>query len=31
MGYYAYFKDTEGNILGLWQTDPSAGGSAPAE
>jgi predicted enzyme related to lactoylglutathione lyase len=25
MGYYAYFKDTEGNILGLWQTDASAG------
>ncbi|MFC8040165.1 VOC family protein [Paenarthrobacter sp. NPDC057355] len=25
MGWYAYFKDTEGNILGLWQTDPSAG------
>ena len=19
MGYYAYFKDTEGNILGLWE------------
>jgi predicted enzyme related to lactoylglutathione lyase len=31
MGYYAYFKDTEGNILGLWQTDSSAGGTAPAE
>lgn len=25
MGYYAYFKDTEGNVLGLWQTDSSAG------
>ncbi|MET3721018.1 MULTISPECIES: VOC family protein [unclassified Arthrobacter] len=25
MGYFAYFKDTEGNILGLWQTDSSAG------
>lgn len=25
MGWYAYFKDTEGNILGLWQTDESAG------
>ena len=24
MGWYAYFKDTEGNILGLWQTDSSA-------
>lgn len=20
MGYYAYFKDTEGNILGLWES-----------
>ena len=26
MGYYAYFKDTEGNVLGLWQT-ADAGGS----
>lgn len=25
MGWYAYFKDTEGNVLGVWQTDPSAG------
>ncbi|MCO4250518.1 MULTISPECIES: VOC family protein [Pseudarthrobacter] len=25
MGYYAYFKDTEGNTLGLWHTDSSAG------
>lgn len=25
MGWYAYFKDTEGNILGLWQLDNSAG------
>ena len=25
MGWYAYFKDTEGNIMGLWQTDSSAG------
>ena len=25
MGYFAYFKDTEGNLLGLWQTDSSAG------
>lgn len=23
-GYLAYFKDTEGNIHGLWQEDPSA-------
>jgi predicted enzyme related to lactoylglutathione lyase len=25
MGYYAYFKDSEGNLMGLWQTDSSAG------
>ncbi|MDI3193639.1 VOC family protein [Pseudarthrobacter sp. AL07] len=25
MGWYAYFKDTEVNIMGLWQTDSSAG------
>ncbi|MCU1435888.1 MAG: glyoxalase [Pseudarthrobacter sp.] len=25
MGWYAYFKDTEGNIMGLWQTDSAAG------
>ncbi|MGP0221754.1 VOC family protein [Paenarthrobacter sp. NCHU4564] len=25
MGWYAYFKDTEGNILGVRQTDSSAG------
>jgi predicted enzyme related to lactoylglutathione lyase len=25
MGYFAYFKDTEGNIMGLWQTDSTAG------
>ncbi|MDQ0031353.1 VOC family protein [Arthrobacter bambusae] len=31
MGYYAYFKDTEGNILGLWQTDSSAGSTSAAE
>jgi predicted enzyme related to lactoylglutathione lyase len=24
MGYNCYFKDTEGNIHGLWQTDPNA-------
>ncbi|MCA4132926.1 VOC family protein [Arthrobacter sp. M4] len=30
MGYFAYFKDTEGNILGLWQTDPSAGAETGA-
>ena len=23
-GWFAYFKDTEGNIMGLWQVDPSA-------
>jgi len=25
MGWYAYFRDTEGNIMGLWQTDSAAG------
>jgi hypothetical protein len=20
MGYYAYFTDTEGNLMGLWET-----------
>ncbi|KUM36256.1 VOC family protein [Arthrobacter sp. EpRS71] len=25
MGWFAYFKDTEGNILGVWQNDTSAG------
>ena len=25
MGFYAYFKDTEGNILGLWQNLPAGG------
>jgi uncharacterized protein len=24
VGYLAYFKDTEGNIHGLWQDDPTA-------
>lgn len=24
MGWFAYFEDTEGNILGLWTTDSSA-------
>ena len=24
MGWFLYIKDTEGNILGLWQTDPGA-------
>lgn len=23
MGFYAYFKDTEGNILGLWENLPA--------
>jgi uncharacterized protein len=25
MGYFAYIKDTEGNIIGLWELDPTAG------
>jgi len=24
MGYYSYFKDTEGNISGIWQDDKNA-------
>ncbi|MBT2552482.1 VOC family protein [Arthrobacter sp. ISL-5] len=33
MGFYAYFKDTEGNIMGLWENLPAgeageAGGTA---
>ena len=24
MGAYAYFKDSEGNTMGLWETTPSA-------
>ncbi|MFJ5699528.1 VOC family protein [Arthrobacter sp. NPDC093139] len=25
MGFYAYFKDTEGNVLGLWENLPAGG------
>lgn len=25
MGWFLYIKDTEGNILGLWENDPKAG------
>ena len=24
MGYFGYFRDTEGNVLGLWTTAPDA-------
>jgi len=24
IGWFLYFKDTEGNILALWQHDPTA-------
>ena len=27
MGWFAYFKDPDNNILGLWQVDPSAASS----
>jgi uncharacterized protein len=27
MGYFLYLKDTEGNIIGLWENDQSAGTS----
>jgi predicted enzyme related to lactoylglutathione lyase len=30
MGWSAYFKDTEGNIVGLWQNAAPAGGAADA-
>ncbi len=25
MGWFAWLKDTEGNVFGIWQTDESAG------
>ena len=25
MGAFAYFKDTEGNVVGLWETQPGQG------
>ena len=25
MGAFAYFKDTEGNVVGLWETNPTQG------
>jgi predicted enzyme related to lactoylglutathione lyase len=25
MGFYAYFRDTEGNVMGLWQNLPAGG------
>ncbi|MCX6498950.1 MAG: VOC family protein [Arthrobacter sp.] len=30
MGWAAYFRDTEGNIVGLWQNAPRAGGAGSA-
>ena len=30
MGHYAYFKDTEGNILGLWENLPADAAGAGA-
>ena len=27
MGWAAYFRDTEGNIVGLWQNAPREGGA----
>lgn len=29
MGVTAYVRDTEGNVLGLWQTLPGGGGGQP--
>ncbi|PWC05862.1 VOC family protein [Agromyces badenianii] len=28
MGYFGYFRDTEGNVLGLWTTAPDAAADA---
>jgi uncharacterized protein len=28
-GYFAYCKDTEGNVFGIFQADPTAGQQAP--
>jgi uncharacterized protein len=28
MGWAAYFRDTEGNVVGLWQNAPAGGGTA---
>ncbi|WP_460462271.1 VOC family protein [Arthrobacter pigmenti] len=25
MGFYAYFRDSEGNLMGLWENPPSGG------
>jgi predicted enzyme related to lactoylglutathione lyase len=31
MGFYAYFKDTEGNIMGLWENLPQGEAGAEGE
>jgi hypothetical protein len=30
MGWAAYFKDTEGNVVGLWQSAVPEGGTSAA-
>jgi predicted enzyme related to lactoylglutathione lyase len=30
MGWAAYFRDTEGNVVGLWQSAPREGGTGAA-
>ena len=30
MGWTAYFRDTEGNVVGLWQSAPREAGAGPA-
>ena len=30
MGFAAYFKDTEGNVMGLWQNAPQGGSPSDA-
>lgn len=29
MGFYAYFKDTEGNVMGLWENLPAGPAVSP--
>ena len=31
MGWAAYFRDTEGNVVGLWQNAPREGGAGGSE
>ena len=31
MGFYAYFRDPEGNVLGLWQNADAGGAGVSPE